>query len=161
MTALTYVAAHADLRAVKVGYTSAASNRLEGLARHGWKTHRSLTLVTGQLARQIEQATLFELRFRLHVPTYLTKEQLPQDGWTETSSIGLISPGAVWDIVCEQAVLIQLNAAADRAWWLRRPPTHRRTKGDTPKYVAAARKQASLEQTIRKATDNPDERTIR
>ena len=141
MTGITYVVTHPDLRAVKVGCTSSRSNRLEYLERRGWAPYRHLAVQTTRLARQIEQATLFELRFRLLVPPYLKADQLPNGGWTETASAALISASEVWEIVCEQAGLSQLNPDAGRG--MRQPPAHRRQRGDTPRYVAAARSEAA------------------
>lgn len=141
MTGITYVVTHQDLRAIKVGCTSARSNRLEYLERRGWTPYRHLAVETTRLARQIEQATLFELRFRLHVPPYLKVDQLPNGGWTETASAALIGAPEVWEIVCEQAGLAQLNPDVGRG--MRQPPAHRRQRGDTPRYVAAARSEAA------------------
>lgn len=150
MTGTTYVLTHPGYRAVKVGYVSGKSKRLEYLARRGWKPYRHLVVTTGALARQVEQATLFEIRFRLHVPPYLTDAQLVHGGRTETSSLALVSASQVWDIVCEQAGLIHLNPTVGRGRWLRVPPPHRRRKGDTQPYSTVARVMARIERTPEK-----------
>lgn len=150
MTAYTYVVTHPGFRAVKVGYASDRSKRLEHLQRRGWEPYRRLVVSTGSAARRIEQAVLFELRFRLYVPPYLTEAQMTNGGWTETSSLALISASQVWDIACEQAGLLHLDPTVGRGRWMRQPPRHyQRRKGDTPRYVAAARRQARLEQAAR------------
>jgi hypothetical protein len=152
MTGITYVLTHPDFRAVKVGYTTVGSHRLEDLGRRGWQPYRTLAVATPQLARQIEQAALFEIRFRLYVPQYLTAMDM-RHGWTETSSLALITARQVWDAVCKQAGLIQMSPV------IARPPDGRRNNGGTPPrrrpgqtlpYSNFARAQARLEQTEKK-----------
>ena len=154
MTGITYVFIHPSLRSVKVGYTTPSANRFRELIRRGWTPYRRLNSKSATLAREIEQAALFDIRFRLYVPPHLSKEQLPGiDGWTETSSLALISAADVWEIVCQQAALIQLAPVIGRAPDGRRnnggtPP--RRVAGQTPPYSAIARTQARLERTTEK-----------
>lgn len=125
MTALTYVVTHPGFRAVKVGYATTNSRRLEELGRRGWEPYRALAVATNELARQIEQAALFELRHRRYVPPFLTSVEM-RIGWTETASLGLTSARELWGIVCEQAALIQLSATVTG------PPDGRRRNGGTP-----------------------------
>ncbi len=144
MTGITYVVTHPGFRSVKVGYTGAKSDRREQLARRGWEPYRDLVVTTHQVARRIEQATIFDLRFRLYIPPHLIGSQMPDGGWSETASISLISARELWDLVCEQAALVQLEPTAQKV----RPPRHipvqhRRTKGDTPRYVRSARIEAA------------------
>lgn len=146
MNGITYVVTHSEFRAVKVGYSSTRSNRLENLGNLGWHTYRYLSVASRELARQIEQAAIFELRFRLYVPPYLTDEQLVGGGKTETASAALVSAAELWEIVCEQAGLLHLASTSGRGRWLRNPPVNLRRKGDTPRYGAVARKEARLEQ---------------
>lgn len=145
MTALTYIITHADFRAVKVGCITGTSNRLEYFARRGWEHYRSLAVCSKQLAHQIEQATLFEVRFRLHIPPYLTEAQMDNGGWTETSSLALIGAAQVWDIACEQAGLIRLAPNVRRGRPMRQPPAHRRSKGDALPFHPIAKTEAALE----------------
>jgi hypothetical protein len=142
MTGVTYVLTHSALGSVKVGYTTTRSNRIDYLIRNGWDAYRYLFSESGAVARQVEQETLFELRHRLYIPAHLTADVLPDGGWTETSSLSLISAQQLWDIVCEQAGRVQLSPGRGR--WMRRPPAHyRRRKGDTPRFVRAARVEAA------------------
>ncbi|MFF4489440.1 hypothetical protein ACFY0F_23575 [Streptomyces sp. NPDC001544] len=153
MTGLAYVLTHPGFRAVKVGCTTSNSRRLEYFGRRGWEPYRSLAVATRSLARQIEQATLFEIRFHLYVPHYLTENEMRYGGWSETSSLGLITAREVWDVVCEQAAALALSTTICRAVDRRRhnggtPP--RRTPGDAPAPHPVARTQARLERTIEK-----------
>ncbi|MFF9309942.1 hypothetical protein ACF1BS_03435 [Streptomyces sp. NPDC014748] len=148
MTGLTYLLTHPGFRAVKVGYTTVDSRRLEELGRRGWESYRSLAVATDELARQIEQATLFEIRYRRYVPHFLTSVEM-RSGWTETSSLALITAREAWEIVCEQAGLLQLSPSLMSAPDGRRrnggiPP--RRTRGDCQPNSRIARTQARLEQ---------------
>ncbi|WP_405536933.1 hypothetical protein [Streptomyces antimycoticus] len=146
---VTYILTHPGFRAVKVGYTTTKSTRLEDFGRQGWQPYRTLVVATHELARQVEQAVLFEIRFRLYVPAYLMQADMRWGGWSETSSLGLIAAHEVWGIVCEQAGLIQLGPTVTRAPDGRRnnggtPPARR--PGQTQPYSRLARKQARLEQ---------------
>jgi hypothetical protein len=152
MTGITYVITHPDFRAVKVGYTTVASHRLQELGRRGWQPYRTLLVATGEIARQVEQAALFEIRFRRLVPQYLTAGEM-SIGWTETSSLALITAREVWDVVCEQAGQVQLSPTIGRAPDGRRrnggiPP--RRRPGQTLPYSNLARIQARLERATEK-----------
>jgi len=149
MTGLTYVLTHPGFRAVKVGCTTSNSRRLEYFGRRGWEPYRSLAVATRSLARQIEQAALFEIRFRLYVPHYLTETEMRYGGWSETSSLGLIAARDVWDVVCEQAAALVLSPAIGRVADRRRrnggtPPVRR--PGQTAPYHPIARTQARIEQ---------------
>lgn len=149
MTGLTYILTHPGFCAVKVGYTTSKSRRLEEFGRRGWEPYRTLAVTTHELARQVEQAALFEIRYHLYVPPFLTQAEMRWSGWSETSSLGLIAASDVWDIVCEQAGLIQLSPTVTR------PPDGRRNNGGRPPVRKSgetqpnsrlARKQARLEQ---------------
>jgi hypothetical protein len=145
---LTYVITHPDFRAVKVGYTTLGSKRLGELGRRGWQPYRALEVATPKIAREIEQAALFDIRHRRFIPAYLTQNEM-NHGWTETSSLGLITACEVWNVVCWQAGLVYLSPhLAGPPDGRRRngstPP--RRVRGDTPRYSRLARTQARIEQ---------------
>jgi len=152
MTGITYVFIHPGFQSVKVGYTTPSAYRFRELTRRGWTPYHRLHFKSATHAREIEQAALFDIRFRLCVPPHLAKEQLLGiDGWTETSSLALISAREVWDIVCEQAGLFQLAPHVTGPPDGRRrnggtPP--RRVRGDTLPYSRMARTQARLERTV-------------
>jgi len=149
MNGVTYVLIHPDFRAVKVGQTTAKAKRLGELGRRGWNVYRRLEVATAGLAREIEQAVLFELRHRRYIPPYLTQNEMRTFGWTETSSLGLITAEEVWDLVCQQA------AATYLAPHIVGPPDGRRNNGSVPPrrrpgdslpYSSLARRQARIEQ---------------
>lgn len=149
MTALAYVITHPGFRAVKVGHTTPTATRLEDFGRRGWEPYRSLEVATPAIARQVEQMTLFEIRYSLYVPPYLTRNEMREFGWTETSSLGLISAREVWDIACQQAGLLYLSPHVTGPADGRRrnggtPP--RRVRGDCLPNSLIARTQARIEQ---------------
>lgn len=153
MTGITYVLVHPGSRAVKVGYTSPKAKRLEEFGRRGWIVYRRLEVGTPETARQIEQATLFEIRHRLYIPSYLTRNEMRAFGWTETSSLGLIEAREVWDIVCQQGGLLYLSPHVAAPADGRRnnggtPPIRR--PGDAPSPSSLARTQARIERTPEK-----------
>lgn len=159
MTGITYVFSHPVLESVKVGYTTPSAKRFQELFRRGWAPYRFLRSESATLAREIEQAALFDIRFRLYVPAHLVREQLLGiDGWSETSSLTLISAAEVWEIVCQQAALIQLAPGIGRPSDGRRnnggtPP--RRVAGQTLPYSRMARTQARIEQAAIRIPKGP------
>ncbi|WP_428956197.1 hypothetical protein [Streptomyces sp. cg35] len=155
MTGLTYVLLHPGFCAVKVGFSTPKATRLTDFGRDGWQAYRTLEVTSHGMARRIEQAALFEIRFRRFIPPYLSRNEMSLCGWTETSSLGLISVRDVWDVVCEQAGLIQLSPH------LTGPPDGRRRNGGTPPRRVRgdalpnslmARTQARLEQVATNTT---------
>ncbi|WP_405883624.1 hypothetical protein OG747_36585 [Streptomyces sp. NBC_01384] len=147
MTAVVYVLSHPEFRAVKIGFAATKSNRLEELGRRGWHPYRTLIVATPELAREMEQAALFEIRYRRFVPHFLTSAEV-RHGWTETFSLGLITAREVWDIVCWQAAMTYFAPHVTGPPDGRRrnggtPP--RRVRGETLPYSRMARTQARLE----------------
>lgn len=145
MTAITYVVTHPGLQSVKVGYAVFGSNRMEMLVKRGWVPFKHLHLATPRIAREVEQAVLFQLRHRLYAPVHLTSALL-RGGWTETVSGCLVSAPEVWRLVGEEAGRILLEPVVTRCGRANNRPAMRyaRSKGDTLKYVPAARVQAAI-----------------
>lgn len=142
---IVYVVSHPGLKAVKVGFSSTGSNRLDGLMGKGWEPYRRLYVSNPALARRIEQAVLFEMRHRHYIPEYLTGDRMNLSGWTETAVASLVSPQRLWDLVCEQAGAEQLAPRVQRIKVYRPHFTVRgvRSQGDTPRYAPVARREAA------------------
>lgn len=139
-----YVAVQPDLGSVKVGCMTARSRRPERLGRYGWVLQQRLDLADVGLARDIEQAVLFDVRYRLLVPVHLTVNELP-NGWTETASSTLVSADQMWELVGEQAGAHYLAPIVRKVPPRRTSPIPpRRTPGDTPRYSRAARSAAAF-----------------
>lgn len=145
MTGITYVVTHRGFGSVKIGYAKVGGDRIEQLMKQGWDPFRHLHLATPQLARDVEQAALFQVRHYLSIPVHLAPGQMRTGGWTETFSARSLGAAAAWEIVCEQAGILQLEPVVTATGRQRNRPTssYRRTKGDTPTYVQAARREAA------------------
>lgn len=112
-----YVVSHPALRSVKIGHGSEAvgrEGRIEELGRHGWQLHRRLFVKSTQFAYAVEQATLFQIRHRMHAPQHLPAGGIPVGGWTETVSATLVNAEAVWGLLCTEAGLAWLASDQPR-----------------------------------------------
>ncbi|MFJ2568929.1 hypothetical protein ACIOYT_00715 [Streptomyces halstedii] len=141
---VTYVLTHPEYGSVKVGCTTYESRRLRDLwRRHGWVPYKHLRMASKELAESVEQGVLIHLRHRLYFPAHLNAGLT--DGWTETVSARLIEAEAVWELVCEEAARLHMEPVlgAFKPTLHQPPKHHRRTKGDTPKFVRAARVEAA------------------
>jgi hypothetical protein len=110
-TPYVYVVTHPAAGSLKIGHGSEATSgpdRVENLGRYGWQLYRRLFVASPRQAFLIEQATLFEVRHRLHAPQYLPSGSIPVGGSTETVSVRLVPPRLAWDLLCEQAGLAWL-----------------------------------------------------
>ena len=82
-TALVYLVTHAGYRAAKVGIADTAGSRLAEHRRGGWQI-LAVFRVTATAAVAIETDILRMWRGELGLPSYLSRGQMPQGGWTET-----------------------------------------------------------------------------
>jgi hypothetical protein len=92
--------------AVKPGIANAGPelDRVVAHRRKGWELFRRLPCATGDEAWLIERAVLIRLWLRVgHKRGYLTAEDMPQYGWTETFDRDEISELFVWSMVREEA----------------------------------------------------------
>lgn len=110
--ALVYVITHPALGAVKVGVSDAAGERIAVHRRAGWQLIAAFQ-VAADAAAAIEDDVLSWWRRDLGLPPYLTRDQMPQDGWTETVAASRIDLAATVAHVCEQATMP--NARPDAA----------------------------------------------
>ena len=81
---LVYLIGRVDLRALKIGVTREDSNRLEQHYDHGWVLRdiwRFESLTDAFLA---EELVLDRWRNLYRCGPWLTRQQVPQGGWTET-----------------------------------------------------------------------------
>jgi hypothetical protein len=81
--------------ALKIGIGNELSNqnsdRLRVHIRNNWTVIRKWQFETGATAYFIEQQILTTLRIDMGIPQYLSKEQMPQRGETETLDAELLS----------------------------------------------------------------------
>jgi len=96
--AIVYLITHDVLGAHKIGVAGAASHnkRLKNHTKHGWKVFKYLELKTGSEAFEIESKVLHWLRQEKNLLPYLSSEQMPQAGWTETMDASGVELTSVW-----------------------------------------------------------------
>ena len=86
-TTQLYILHHPQLQAWKIGVTGKNSNeRLTQHYEHGWRLKTLWKHLPGIQAYTIEQKVLEHWRKNNILP-FLTKQQTPQGGWTETASV--------------------------------------------------------------------------
>lgn len=93
---IIYLITHEELGAHKIGITGAEKNRIEQHKREGWVEFRSKELSTGLLAYNIEQEVLQWLRDELGLTPFLSKNEMPQGGYSETIDGSEIDLGTIW-----------------------------------------------------------------
>lgn len=81
--AVVYVVTNKTLGAAKVGIGNSDADRPRRLGSRGWELV-GVVRVPGEAARDIERAILDWWRNDLGLPPYLSKSDMPQNGWTET-----------------------------------------------------------------------------
>jgi len=72
------------------------SRRNRWLKSLGWESFAVLDLDTGEEAKELEEKILEWLRFDLQLPKYLTPEQMPQGGHTETVDASEVDLPTIW-----------------------------------------------------------------
>ena len=101
--ALVYLITHAKLGAAKVGIADMSGLRLAQHRREGWQI-LAVFQVSAQSAAAIETDVLKWWRGALGLPSYLTRDHMPQGGWTETVAAGRINLAATVTRICNLAV---------------------------------------------------------
>jgi hypothetical protein len=101
--ALVYVIIHPALGAAKVGVSDPAGSRIAQHRRAGWQLVAAFR-VTASAAVAIEADVLRWWRADLALPPFLTENQIPQGGWTETVASARIDLAATVARVCARAV---------------------------------------------------------
>jgi hypothetical protein len=95
-----YLLTHRGFKAHKVGianYTEKPTwDRVYIHARHGWALYKQMDFTTAEGAFLVEQATLRWLRGTKGIVATLTREDMPQGGWTETVPADEIALKALW-----------------------------------------------------------------
>lgn len=85
---------------------SMRSGQLGAYRRTGWKTVKTLPCATGEQAWLIERAVLARLWERGLPKGYLTAQEMPDGGWTETADRKVIDERQLWNMVRDEAVLV-------------------------------------------------------
>lgn len=104
--AVVYIITHRAMRAHKVGIASRSGYRLKQHALQGWETYQVQNVETGERAFAVEAEVLSWIRHDLGAPPALSREQMPQHGWTETVAAEVVGLPDLWRVLL----------AADAAW---------------------------------------------
>jgi recombinational DNA repair protein (RecF pathway) len=96
--AYLYLMTHQQLGAHKVGIANYKTrvNRVKEHQKFGWELFQSRDYETGDEAFQVEQQVLEWLRIKKGLAIYLSKEQLPQGGYSETVDAMEIDLPTIW-----------------------------------------------------------------
>ena len=103
LPAYIYLITHSELQAHKVGISGQYANedRLQDHSKEGWVLYKKKIYLTADKALFVEQLTLKWLRDERGLPTFLSREQMPQAGWTETVDASEIDLPTIWSKVEE------------------------------------------------------------
>lgn len=101
--AIIYLISQPKLGAHKIGVAGAAKHneRLKKHAQQGWVLYRHKEFKKGVDAFNIEGKILHWLRYEKNLPPFLSIEQMPQAGWSETVDASEIEPSRIWAKVQE------------------------------------------------------------
>ena len=96
--AIVYLITHNQLGAHKIGVAGAAKHN-ERLIKHtkqGWTVYEHKEFKKGIDAFNLEGKILHWLRYQKKLPPYLSIEQMPQAGWSETVDASEIDLSTIW-----------------------------------------------------------------
>ena len=105
--AIVYLITNKKLGAHKIGIAGAAKHneRLDKHKRQGWTLYRHKKFKKGATAFVIESRVLNWLRYKENLLPFLSIEDMPQAGWSETVDASKIDPVTIWRKVEEFARL--------------------------------------------------------
>ena len=93
-----YLTTNSLLNAHKIGITSTDSktDRLKIHENANWKTYKIMELEKSSEALRIESEILDWLRLELNLAPYLSREEMPQGGYSETVDASEIDLPTIW-----------------------------------------------------------------
>lgn len=92
LPAVAYLIIHERLGAIKIGITAPGSERLKAFRRAGWELVHLEAFQTGHPAMALEREILDWWRCELSLPAWLSPEDMPQNGATETAELEMMPP---------------------------------------------------------------------
>jgi hypothetical protein len=91
-----YLITNPQLNAHKIGISKIKSKRISKHKSFGWEVYKEREFLVGEKAFQVEQAVLNWLRGSLGLPSYLSANQMPQGGHSETVDASEIDLPTIW-----------------------------------------------------------------
>lgn len=101
--AVIYLMTHQELGAHKLGISGKTKKRIQQHKREGWQTFQVIEIETGSKAYEIEQEMFSWLNETYGWTPYLSKEEMPQGGYTETVDASEIDLSTIWAKVQEMS----------------------------------------------------------
>jgi hypothetical protein len=98
LPAFIYLISNDELDSHKIGISGeyAKEDRLNDHAKNGWKLYKKKTFQSADQAYEIEQEVLRWLRVDRGLPPFLSLDEMPQRGWTETVDASAIDLPTIW-----------------------------------------------------------------
>jgi recombinational DNA repair protein (RecF pathway) len=98
LPAYIYLINHEELGSHKIGISGMHSkeDRLKDHAKNGWKLYKKKTFESADQTYEIEQEILRWLREDRGLPPFLSSNEMPQAGWTETVDGSEIDLPTIW-----------------------------------------------------------------
>jgi hypothetical protein len=96
-----YLITHPLLGAHKIGIANSyksreLDDRMYKHKKHGWKLYKTKNFTKLRKAYQVEQDIIKWFRVEIGLPMYLSDNQMPQGGWTETVDASEIDLPTIW-----------------------------------------------------------------
>ena len=98
LPAYIYLITHDELGSHKIGISGvhAKEDRIKDHAKNGWKLYKRKNFETADQTYEVEQEVLRWLREDRGLPPYLSLNEMPQRGWTETVEASEIDLPTIW-----------------------------------------------------------------
>jgi recombinational DNA repair protein (RecF pathway) len=98
LPAYIYLITHDELGAHKIGISGvhAKEDRIKDHAKNGWKLYKRKNFESADETYEVEQEVLRWLREDRGLPPYLSLNEMPQRGWTETVEASEIDLPTIW-----------------------------------------------------------------
>lgn len=96
---IVYLITNKELGAHKIGIAAETSQRMVAHSREGWVTYKTLHVVDGYTAKQVEDQVLSWWRHDLGLAHFLLPEQMPQGGFSETVDADEVDLPLTWEQV--------------------------------------------------------------
>jgi len=98
LPAYIYLISHDELGSHKIGISGvfAKEDRIKDHAKNGWKLYKRKNFESADQTYEVEQEVLRWLREDRGLPPYLSLNDMPQRGWTETVESSEIDLPTIW-----------------------------------------------------------------
>ena len=106
--AIVYLISNKAFGAAKVGISKATNDRVNQHMKEGWQIYRQFEC-RGDIALMLESALLRRWRTDLALKPKLSKQQMPQGGYTETVDLDSVKLGTEWRFLIREYEKIDMT----------------------------------------------------